>query len=585
DPHGDLCDHILHVVPPERTDDIVLIDLSERDGSVGINPLDVTLGRGRDKAVSDLMKTFSHIWQEAWGPRMENAFEMALRTLFEANKLIVAQDSEKGPLRQYTLLDVLPILTNESFCHALLRQIHDDYLHRWWRDYYEPLTLMQQREVVNPVLSKVTKFESEIARRIIGQSVSTINFTQIIEQRQILLVKLAKGVVGADIAAIVGASLLGLMQITLEEQGNKLEEERARLPIMLDEFQVLAGVDYAALAELRKYGATFFLATQSLEYLQKLDEVLLPTVLANVRQFLIFNMSAQDAETLAPELGVEPEDILHLDPHMCYVKMATGEQRQPVFSLKLLPPSKGDTALAESIRARCRVRYTRRAAEVDEMLQAAMIQSVRLISRENSEDECPGDPAEPEQSSPPASPSTAPPASELPAPPVVEQNKPNGSVRSEQVMTIPSEWPRTEIERAENTQVAAEHDHEVPPPGKHEITRHRQTETEATATENESKAEVIPVQDESGTTTAPSEPEAVVAQRETGNREAPRKRMRGKRGARKNKKRQRITEADLPTVETNNGMVDPVDRRRSEEIHLEEDDDRTEKRVAVKKPG
>ncbi len=378
DPHGDLCEHALQSVPDDRADDVVLIDLSDPTASTGINPLDVTLGRNRDKAISDLLKTLSKIWEEAWGPRMENAFEMALRTLFEANRVLVAQDAQEGPHQQYTILDVLPILTNENFCHAILQQIQDDYLHRWWREYYEPMTLMQQRDVVIPVLSKVAKFEGVIARRILGQSVSTVNFTQLIAERKIILLKLAKGVVGADVAAIVGATLLGLIQLTMEEQGNKALEERVRLPIIIDEFQTIAGADYGALAELRKYGATFFLATQSLEYLQKLDEVLLPMVLANVKQLVIFHMSAQDAETLCEELGVEAEDITNLNMYSCYVKLASGSHRQPTFSLNVSPPAPGKGTMAESIRARCRVRYTCSVDIIDERLREAMVRSLRL---------------------------------------------------------------------------------------------------------------------------------------------------------------------------------------------------------------
>jgi DNA helicase HerA-like ATPase len=378
DPHGDLCAHALQAVPDHRADDVVLIDLSDPAASTGINPLDVMLGRNRDKAISDLLKTLSKIWEEAWGPRMENAFEMALRTLFEANRVLVAQDAQEGPQMQYTILDVLPILTNENFCHAILQQIQDDYLHRWWREYYEPMTLMQQRDVVIPVLSKVAKFEGIIARRILGQSVSTVNFTELIAERKIILLKLAKGVVGADVAAIVGATLLGLIQLTLEEQGNKALEERVRLPIIIDEFQTIAGADYGALAELRKYGATFFLATQSLEYLQKLDEVLLPLVLANVKQLVIFHMSAQDAETLCEELGVEQDDITNLDMYTCYVKLASSARRQPTFSLSVSPPPKGEGTMAESIRTRCRVRYTCSVDVIDERLREAMVRSLRL---------------------------------------------------------------------------------------------------------------------------------------------------------------------------------------------------------------
>ncbi|BCL80645.1 hypothetical protein ccbrp13_31100 [Ktedonobacteria bacterium brp13] len=378
DPHGDLCEHVLQLVPPSRVDDVVLIDLADKNASVGINPIDVTLGRSRDKAIADLLKTLSHIWSTSWGPRMENVFEMALRTLFEINSIMVAQDPEHGPSQQYTLMDVLPLLTNENFCRSMLQQIDDDYLHRWWREYYEPLSLMQQRDIINPVITKVTKFESVIARRIIGQGRSTINFTEMIAERKIILINLAKGIVGADVAGIIGATLLGLIQITLEEQGVKAAEERARFPIIIDEFQVMAGVDYGALAELRKYGATFFLATQSLEYLQKLDDFLLPTVMANVKQLIIFHMSAQDADTVHRELGVEPEDILNIDMHTCYVKMPAGDHRQPTFSMRVIPATMGDKLLAESIRTRCRIRYTTPVETIDGMLRDAMVRSIRM---------------------------------------------------------------------------------------------------------------------------------------------------------------------------------------------------------------
>jgi hypothetical protein len=261
-------------------DDVVFINLADPTYSVGINPLDTTLGRERDKAVTDLLHTLSHIWMSSWGPRMENAFEMALRTLYEANKVLVDRDPQNGPQQQYTLLDVLPLLTDESFLHTLLEEVKDPFLLRWWLTYYEPLSLMQQRDIINPVISKTTKFESEIARRIIGQSCSTINFAQLIHEQKIILIKLAKGETGSDVAPLLGATLLGLVQVTLEEQGMMAEQDRVRLPIIIDEFQTLEGTDYGALAELRKYGATFFLATQSFEYLRAFNRGLLATVFA-----------------------------------------------------------------------------------------------------------------------------------------------------------------------------------------------------------------------------------------------------------------------------------------------------------------
>jgi hypothetical protein len=379
DPFGDLCEQVLKLVPIERAEDVVFIDLADPQYSVGLNPLDVTLGHKRDKFITDLIKMLAQIWIASWNAKMENAFEMSLRTLFEANKILVTQDAQHGPALQYTLLDILPLLTNANFCHTLLQDISDDYLHRWWREYYEPLSSIQQRDVINPIATKVAKFESLIARRILGQSVSTLNIPRMIEERKIILFKLARGTVGNEVASMIGATLLSLLQNTLESQEQQQHIGTARLPIIIDEFHRVTGADYRTLSELHKYGATFFLGTQSFEYLQKINPLLWPTLQANVRQFVAFNMSAQDANLISKELGVDQEDILHLDISTCYVSVLAAGRRQPTFSLKLTPPSTINTVLAESVRTRCRVRYTRPVADVDKQLSDAMLRSIRML--------------------------------------------------------------------------------------------------------------------------------------------------------------------------------------------------------------
>jgi hypothetical protein len=382
DPHGDLVEHILALVPERRMEDVVLLDLSDETHAIGFNPLDASVSRGRDKAIADLLKTLAHIWASSWGSRMENAFEYALRTLFEANRVLVGRGE---PQRQYTLLDVMMVLTNEQFCHALLNQIEDPFILRWWNLYYDPLNPLMQRERSDPVLSKVAKFESQLARRIVGQATSTVDFTDCIQREKILLVKLAKGVVGEDVARLLGATLLGLLQITLEEQGNLAEEQRKHLCILIDEFQVLKGVDWGALAELRKYGAAFYLATQSLEYLADVDTSLLHVVLANVKQYIVFHMSATDAQSIHTELGVEADDIVNLDRYMCYVKLMYQQHRQPTFSMTLSLPLPGDKRRAEQIRQASQQKYAVPVDIVDESLREALAASLMLMPQEDED--------------------------------------------------------------------------------------------------------------------------------------------------------------------------------------------------------
>jgi hypothetical protein len=272
---------------------------------------------------------------------------------------------------------VLPLLTDESFCHQLLEPLAtvDPYLVRWWYLYYDPLSPYMQRDRSDPVLSKVARFESYVARRIVGQSQSTLDLARCIREEQIVLVSLAKGVVGEEIAHLLGATMLSLVHLALEEQAGAVQAERKRLLILVDEFQVLTGVDWAALAELRKYGASFALATQSLHVLKERHATLLSLVLASVKQWIIFHLSAQDARLLAEDLDVEPEDLVHLERYTSYVKLLSAEVRHPTFSLRWLLPPPGSVERATLIREQARRRATRPAHLIDAHLTEAVIRA------------------------------------------------------------------------------------------------------------------------------------------------------------------------------------------------------------------
>ena len=371
DPHGDMAEDVLRAVPPERADDVVFIDLAQKDHVFGLNPIDVTLKRDRDKLISDLLKTFSLLWASSWGPRMENAFRVALQTLYEANQTLVARDPQHGPAAQYTLLDVLPLFTRQSFRHALLQDVHDKRIHQWWTFYFEPLNIFKQQDITTPILNKTTEFAGPRTARIIGQGCCSLDFKQLIEEQRIIILKLAQGTVG-DIAPLIGTTLLGLLQTTLEEQGQLRQDQRKRLLIFIDEFQALPGMDFQALAQLRKYGATFVLATQSLEYLDRLDRKIVPVVLANVKQITSFRLSAWDAQLLAREMELEETALKNLPAHACYARWTSQEVRQPAFSFVLDQPPPGDPTQAETIKGKAATKYTRPAPLVDDDLETAV---------------------------------------------------------------------------------------------------------------------------------------------------------------------------------------------------------------------
>jgi hypothetical protein len=374
DPHGDLAHDILRSIPQQRWDDIVFLDLGDTVYSVGINPLDVTLRGDRDLIVAALVETFKHIWESGWGTRMEAPFRSAIMTLVEANEHLVQQGEAH---QQYTLLDVMHLLLDESFCHDILANVQDMYLHRFWYLYYQTLDGRQQRERIDPIITKMLQFESRVARRILGQGRSTINLNELVREQKILVIRLSASEAGLA-APILGATFLSLLMVALREQSVLAPEERTRMSIIVDEFQTLPGADYAQLlAELRKFGGAAVLATQSFDYLTKLNPHLRATTMANVKQYFMFRLSADDARLIARELlDVTEADILNLDLYTCYVKLIDDQKQQPTFSLHIERPQLHERDSIELIRARSR-RLSRLAADVDQELLIGLTRALQ----------------------------------------------------------------------------------------------------------------------------------------------------------------------------------------------------------------
>ena len=370
EPHGDVVHALCGLLPPRERDSVVLVDLADGDYPVGINPLDM-VGRDRDKAVDTLITLSEHLWAASYGSRTENVLEYALKTLADANEWLIASDPYQGPDRQYTLLDVVALLRLPSFRHSVLEQVRDGMLLDWWQHYYEPMDAHQQREITSSVITKLSKFaSSRVARRILGQPRSTLDLREVVRQGKLLLISTASGVVGADLSELIGIVLLGLFEAALAEQADVPPEQRRRYLVLIDEFQVYRNANYQGmLAELRKYGGSFALATQSLAYLDRLDRTLRATVLANIDHLFAFHMAGEDARLLHELDGIGEDDITSLDDFQCYVKLSLGGHRLPVFSLALDAPPQPDEQLAQFVRLRSRGRDARPAGAVDDLIR------------------------------------------------------------------------------------------------------------------------------------------------------------------------------------------------------------------------
>jgi hypothetical protein len=284
---------------------------------------------------------------------------------------LIAADPVNGPNRQYTLLDVIPLLRQTSFRNTVLESVHDPHLLSWWRHYYDLLDARQQSDFTSSLITKLAKFSSsKIISRILGQPRSSLDLNECISHNKIILFSCAAGEVGADMAALFGSVFVGFFQAALQEQARLKPAERHRFLVLIDEFQALAGINYQVmLAELRKYGGSFALATQSLAYLDRFDRTLRATVLANVEHLFAFAMADEDARLLRLP-GIEPDDVTQLVSFACYARWTLNGERLPVFSLHLDAPEPGDPDRRRQLIDRARARYGCPVGEVDQILLA-----------------------------------------------------------------------------------------------------------------------------------------------------------------------------------------------------------------------
>jgi hypothetical protein len=240
-----------------------------------------------------------------------------------------------------------------------------------------------QQQTANPVTTKVGRFlVTEAARLVMGQSRCTFDPRSLLREGGVLVVNSAVGLLGEGGAALVGATVLNLLGLVVEEQVALPPARRSRLVALVDESSTLGAADYPRmLSELGKYGASFVLVTQSLAKLDAIDEALRPTIFSNVDGLTVFQVSAQDARYLAPELsgGLEVDDLTALDDFECYARWWASGRRLPTFSLRLDPPPSTVPDRVAAIAHRSAERFGRPREEVAREIDDALARrGVRL---------------------------------------------------------------------------------------------------------------------------------------------------------------------------------------------------------------
>ncbi len=350
DPHADLVRDTLKLVPTSIADKVRLLDFGRADRVPGINLVDPHLFPDRDRCVDTIIGTVKHLW-EHWGGRLEDLLKRSLSIVYEFNAHPATSRGE-----MLTILDILALLDEgktvgtgrgartvaSDFQRYVLSRVTDFRLKEWFNAYLN-WPADTRSEAVGPVHSRIGAYAADArASVIMGQRESTIMLSDVLTEGLVLLVSTAQGSIGAAPAALMGGTMVSLVESALRDQERLPPSERVRCLLVCDEFQTVTGANWEGLlAESRKYGCSLMLATQSMARLDTPDRRLKAGVLGNVGCIVGYQMSAEDARIISAEMDaerVQERFLVNLHPRHCYVRINTDTKCYPAFSMRTLPP-------------------------------------------------------------------------------------------------------------------------------------------------------------------------------------------------------------------------------------------------------
>ena len=336
DPHGDLVEKVINFIPSSRINDVIYFDPSDLDFPIAFNVFEKVDKSHQHLIASGLIGIFKKLWADSWGPRLEYVLRNAILALLEY------PDS--------TLLGVMRLLTNKGYRKRVIDKVSDPVVRSFWIDEYSKYPDRFQSEAIAPIQNKVGQFlSSPVIRNIVGQVKSSFSMRDVMDNKKIILMNLAKGRIGEDNSALLGAMLITKIQMAAMSRVDILEPKREDFYLYVDEFQNFATESFAnILSEARKYRLNLIIAHQ---YIEQLDEKVKAAVFGNVGTIMCFRVGATDAEELVKEFEPQftEEDLVNISKYDVYMKlMIDGIASQP-FSASTLPPIVGETANREKI--------------------------------------------------------------------------------------------------------------------------------------------------------------------------------------------------------------------------------------------
>lgn len=377
DPHGDLFDEILGYIPPERIEDVVIIDPADMENPVGMNLLEAKGGDERYFVVREMQAIIRRILEDQYG--LFEAQRIAGPIFYrhmQMNMLLAMSD----PDHTGTLLEFHEIYMTKDYWKRWVPLKIDDKQLRSWLEYlahnnYTTQAAGGECSMGEYLCSKFSDFIFDPRLRLIfGQHNSTFDLTEIMDEGKILLINLAKGLLGESNARFLGLVLMAKIQAEAMKRAKVPQSKRKPFFLYVDEFQSLATENFTVLlSEARKFKLGIVLANQFISQIK--DEKIIQALFGNVGSLLSFRLGRDDAKTVEPQFlpFFDMTDLINMPNWTVAARTSVDGATLPPFTLQTtLPIGEPNPAIARQAREFSRKKYTRTRAQVEEMIAESL---------------------------------------------------------------------------------------------------------------------------------------------------------------------------------------------------------------------
>ena len=359
DPHGELAMDLLPFVPRERADDVIYFDPADLSRPMGVNILEATTDDEKQMVAQDAMNIMIKLFgPEIFGPRIQDYFRNGVLTLM---------DYPGG----CALTDIMRLFTDDDFQKERRRTLKNPVVKAWWDFTFAKMGEREKGEIIPYFAAKFGGFiTNTMMRNIIGQTKSSFDVFDVMQQRKLLFVNLSKGTLGDINSTLIGLIMVSKIQMAAMRRQNVAKEDRSDFFLYIDEFQnyVTDSIE-SILSEARKYRLGLVIAHQYLGQLQKSDSLtksnlnLKDAIFGNVANKICYRIGPEDAEFISKDFApvFSNQDLVNIDNRKAVMRLCIDGQASSAFSLTPVNPylEKGDPTLARAYKELSRLKYGR----------------------------------------------------------------------------------------------------------------------------------------------------------------------------------------------------------------------------------